>query len=164
MNRTSAYGSTISGGIGAIADRYGMQAYAVGGFSEGGDSQRVDFILRNITTNNTSTTLFLNGSDARLTIPSNKALFATINIAGIINGGSKAVHYVRKVAIKNVGGTTSLIGTVSTLGSDVEDDALYDVTITADNTNDALQINVTGKTGETIRWVAHVEGVEILYG
>jgi hypothetical protein len=68
------------------------------------------------------------------------------------------------VAIKNVGGTTSLIGTVSTVGTDVEDDAAYDVAITADNTNDALQINVTGKTGEAIRWVASVDGVEIAYG
>lgn len=141
-----------------------MCAFASGKFSSPGDAQRVDFVLRKITTDATATTLMLDGNTTKLTIPSGKALFATVTVAGIINGGSKSAHYIRKVAIKNVGGTTSLIGTVSTVGTDVEDDAGYDVAITADDTNDALQINVTGKASETIRWVAHVEGVEIAYG
>ena len=71
---------------------------------------------------------------------------------------------MRKVSIKNVGGTTSLIGSVEAIGTDIEDNVLTDVTITADNTNDALQINVTGISGETWRWVAVVEGLEIAYG
>jgi hypothetical protein len=141
-----------------------MEAYAAGRFAADGDAQRVDYILRIITTNATPTPLMLDGNTTRLLITSGKALFATITIAGIINGGSKAVHYCRKVAIKNVSNTTSLIGTVSVVGTDVEDDAAYDVAITADNTNKALQINVTGKASETIRWVAHVEGVEIGHG
>ena len=66
--------------------------------------------------------------------------------------------------IKNVGGTTALVGTVSTVGTDVEDVAGWDVTITADNTNDALDIKVTGATSSTIRWVAVVQGLEIAYG
>ena len=90
-------------------------------------------------------------------------MFITINIAGITSGGTSAAHYIRKVAIKNVGGTTSLIGTVSTIGTDVEDNALYNVTITADNTNDALDIQVTGVVGDTMRWTVHIEGVEIKY-
>jgi|694.fasta_scaffold02159_37 hypothetical protein len=163
-NNASAIGSTISGGLQAKADRYGMQAYSAGSFASDGDAQRVNFILRQITSDDTPTELFLDSNSIRLTIPSGKALFATVSIAGIINGGSKAIHYIRKVAIKNISGTTSLIGTVSILGTDVEDDASYDVSITADDTNDALQINVIGQTGETIRWVAHVDGVEIAYG
>ena len=71
---------------------------------------------------------------------------------------------MRKVGIKHVTGTCSLVGTVSVVGTDVEDDAAYDVAITADNTNKALQINVTGKAAETIRWVALVDGVEIAHG
>lgn len=182
-NTASGGGSTVSGGsqnvasgnascaggVAAVADRYGMYAYASGAFSTAGDAQRVGCVLRRVTTNATPTELFLfydenSGVTERLWIPSGKALFATVTVAGIINGGSKAAHYVRKVAIKNVGGTTALIGTISTVGTDVEDDAAYNVAITADNTNDALIITVTGKAAETIRWVAHVEGVEIAYG
>jgi hypothetical protein len=165
LNTASASHGT-AGGLRGVSDRYGMQAYAAGRFASDGDAQSVSFVLRNGTTNSTPTTLFLNGSAGteRLAIPSGKALFATVSVAGIINGGSKAVHYIRKVAIKNVGGTTSLIGAISTVGSDIEDDAAYDLQIVADDTNDSLQINVTGKTGETIRWVARVDGIEIAYG
>jgi hypothetical protein len=163
-NTASGVNSTIIGGYRAVANSVGMAAYAAGRFAADGDAQRVDYILRIITIDATPTTLMLDGNASRLLIPNGKALFATITIAGIINGGSKAVHYCRKVAIKNVSNTTSLIGTVSVAGTDVENDAAYDVAITADNTNKALQINVTGKASETIRWVAHVAGVEIGHG
>jgi hypothetical protein len=152
-------------GIGASADRYGMRAGASGFFTSTGDAQAVQFVLRNKTTNATPTTLFLDGVSTRLTIPSGKALFAHVIIAGIRSDGVTAAHYQRKVGIKNVGGTTSLLDTQpSIIGTDFENTAGYDVTITADDTNDALQINVTGAASETIRWVAVVDGVEIRYG
>jgi hypothetical protein len=154
----------IATGFQSVADRYGVFTRASGRFSANGDAQSIRATLRNTTTTATATTLFTNGSSTRLTIPSGKTLFATVTVSGVINGGSKAVHYTRKVGIKNVAGTVSLVGTVSVIGTDVEDDAAYDVAITADNTNKALQINVTGKAAETIRWVALVDGVEIAYG
>lgn len=141
-----------------------MRSHAAGRFAANGDAQRVEFCLRNKTTNNTATTLFLDGSSTRLAITSGKVLAATCLIVGIKSDGSAVANYVRRVVIKNVGGTTSLVGTVETIGTDIEDNALTDVTITADNTNDALQIDVTGITGETWRWVAVVEGLEIAYG
>lgn len=85
-------------------------------------------------------------------------------ISGIKSDGSAIANYVRRVVIKNVGGTTSLVGSVETIGTDIEDNASTDVVITADDTNDALQISVTGITAETWRWVAVVEGLEIAYG
>jgi hypothetical protein len=109
-------------------------------------------------------TLFSNGASTRLTIPSGKILFADLLISGVKSDGSAAACYKRKVAIKNVGGTTTLVGSVETIGTDIEDNASTDVAITADDTNDALQINVTGITSETWRWVAVVEGLEIAYG
>jgi hypothetical protein len=161
-NTASAYYATVSGGAGAVASKHGMAAYSAGKFAENGDAQRVDYVLRRVLDIGTPATLMLDGDGARLTIPNNKALFATITIAGINRSGSAAAHYCRKVAIKNVSNTTSLIGTVSVVGTDVEDEAASNVTITADNTNKALQITVTGDFGDSqIRWVAHVEGVEI---
>jgi len=120
--------------------------------------------LRNKTTNATPTTLFTDGSAARLTIPSGKILFADVLVSGIKSDGSAAGCYMRKVAIKNVGGTTSLVGSVETIGTDIEDNASTDIAITADDTNDALKIEVTGIASETWRWVAVVEGLEIAYG
>lgn len=155
---------SIAMGNGSRADRDRQKAWAVGFFGVGGDVQEVTFGLSNRTTDATPITLFSNGSSTRLTIPSGKAMFCTIKIMGIKSDGSAAACYMRKVAIKNVGGATSLVGSVETIGTDIEDNASTDVAITADNTNDALRIDVTGITGETWRWAAVVDGLEIAYG
>ncbi|MFO0202785.1 MAG: hypothetical protein ACK528_06600 [Alphaproteobacteria bacterium] len=165
-------GSVASGdrgvavGSGALANRNAMFAYATGGFSgaEGaGDAQFVRWVLRNKTTDGTTaTTLFANGSSERCLLTSGKILHATVNILGSKSDGSVVASYMRQVTIKNVGGTTALVGTVNTLGTD--EAASTSIAITADNTNDALQIAVTGIASETWRWVAIVEGVELAYG
>jgi hypothetical protein len=38
------------------------------------------------------------------------------------------------------------------------------VSVTADDTNEALQINVTGLTGKNIRWVATIDISQVSYG
>ena len=156
--------NTLATGWSALCDRQSQQSHSSGNFAALGDSQSARFVLRNKTTNATPTTLFADGSAARLTIPSGKILFADILVSGIKSDGSAAGCYKRKVAIKNVAGTTALVGTVETIGTDIEDNASTDVAITADNTNDALEISVTGIASETWRWVAVVEGLEIAYG
>lgn len=157
---TQNYGAVV-GGFYGLADRYGMSAYAGGFFAARGDAQRVDFVARNKTTTNSAVTLFLDGSSTRLTIPSGKVLAATVNVSGVKSDGSAMAHFIRKISIKNMGGTTTLVSE-STVGTD--DAAGTSLAITADDTNDALEIAVTGITSETWRWVAHIEGVEIAYG
>lgn len=151
-------------GFAVSANRQGMAAYAQGAFAANGDAQKVWWVLRRKTTDATPTTLMVDGSSAMLLVTSGKILVVDILISGIKSDGTAAATYKRKVAIKNVGGTTSLVGSPETIGTDYEDNYLTDVAITADDTNDALQINVTGITGETWRWVAVVEGLEIAYG
>jgi len=161
-NDATANYSSVGGGYGAVADRYGMDAYASGRFAATGDAQRARFVLRNKTTNDTATELFLDGSSTRLTIPSGKYLTGTINIAGIKSDGSAAASYIRQFSIKNVSATTSLVGTVNTIGTD--EAASTSISITADDTNDALKVEVTGIAAETWRWVASVDVVEVAYG
>lgn len=163
-NAASSDYATVGGGLSGLADRYGMFAHASGRFSAQGDAQAVEFVMRNKTTNNTATQLFLDGSSSKLTIPSGKILACTINISGIRSTGATGAHYIRKVMIKNVDGTTSLVGAESTIGEDVEDVAGYDVSVTANDTDDSLDIAVTGATSEIIRWTAVVQGLEIAYG
>lgn len=162
---TASGGASISIGSNAAATRLGQFAHANGEFAAVGDAQFVRFVLRNKTTNATATTLALDGGSVRLlTITSGRVNSLLCRICGVKSDGSAVANYVRRVVIKNVSGTTSLVGSVETIGTDIEDNASTDVAITADDTNDALQINVTGITGETWRWVAVVEGVEIAYG
>lgn len=157
---------SVATGLQSLANRHGQRAHAAGSFtdaSQSGQSQCVEFVLRNKTTDGTTAvTLFLDGATARLTIRTGTILHATAHILGSKSDGSVVAEYMRQVCIKNVGGTTTLVGTVNTIGTD--EAAGTSIAITADDTNDALQIAVTGVTSETWRWVAVVYGVELAYG
>lgn len=162
-NQATAYGSHITGGLEAKADRYGMSAYAAGQFAAAGDAQSVGMQARNRTTSAVATELFLDGSSTRLTIPSGKVLSALVRVLGIKSDGSEAIKFLRDVTIKNVGGTTSLEAATVTVGTDINvSGATLD--LSADNTNDTLKIAVTPPAG-TWRWHAIVECAnEIGYG
>jgi hypothetical protein len=161
-NTANALFSGILTSSRALADRYAMQAHAAGQFAATGDAQRARFVMRNKTTTNSAVELFLDGSATRLTIPSGKYLTGTINIAGIKSDGSAEASYIRQFSIKNVAGTTSLVGTVNLVGIDTA--SLTSISITANDTNDALKVEVTGILSETWRWVAAVDVVEVAYG
>lgn len=163
-NHTTANFAWVGGGWEALADRHGMHAHSAGPFATRGDSQRCIFVARNKTTSATPATLFLDGSSTQLTIPDGKILAFTARITGIKSDGTAVADYVRSGRIKRIDATTSLVGSIETIGTDHEDNALTNVSITADDTNDALDISVTGIAGETWRWVAVVEGLEIGYG
>jgi hypothetical protein len=150
-------------GFSATVDRSGMRAHANGGFAARGDCQRVDFVLRNKTTTNSAVTLFLDGSSARLTIPSGKGLSAHVIVKGFKSDGSVGARFARIIDIKNVGGTTALETTPDVIGTDYNPSGCS-LSITADNTNDAVDIAPTGVQNETWRWAAVVYGIEIAYG
>lgn len=62
--------------------------------------------------------------------------------------------------------TTAIVGTVQGTGTPGTNDrdtgaAAWSVAVTADNTNNLLQVSVTGEANKTIRWVAKVDLVEI---
>ncbi len=139
-----------------------MQAHASGQFSAQGDAQRARFVLRNKTTTNAAVELFLDGSSTRLTIPSGKVLGLTINITGISSTGAAVAHYLRQYCLKNVAGTTSQVYAPVTIGTD--NAAGTTIALSANDTNDALKVEVTGIAAETWRWVASVDAVEIAYG
>lgn len=146
-----------------------LNQYTHGGdfsfLAAGGGAQFVRLLAGIKTTNATATTLTLDiGASLYPIITSGKVMFLTVRVTGVKSDGSAACCYLRKVAIKNVAGTTSLVGTVETLGTDIEDNAATDVAITADDTNDFLKINVTGIAAETWRWMAVIDGLEIAYG
>jgi len=115
------------------------------------------------TTNATPTALFLNGTTERMTIPTDQAWLADICVHGRSAGGTEYAAYHRSCLIENTAGTTQIRGAVSTIGTDVESDAALDVGITADNTNDALIVTVTGKAATNMRWQATIQLNQITY-
>jgi hypothetical protein len=144
------------------ADRQNMVAVGANLITNfAGRGQAVTWVLRARTSNNTPASMLL-ANDVLPTIPSGVALFATIQICAIEEtSATESAHYVRKFAIQNLGGTTSLIGSVTTVGTDHESDSAYDVALTADNANSALSVAVTGDTSKTLRWMAVVTGAEM---
>jgi hypothetical protein len=155
--------STVPGGAAAYARLYGQVAHANGGFGVGGNgtgqAQASEYILRGVTTTSTPTELFLDNAAARMTVPSGQSwTFNILVVARGTTGGNTAGYQVAGV-IENNGGTTSLVGSASktVLGEDVP---AWDITVSADDTNDALVINATGDNS-TIRWVATVRTAEV---
>ncbi|MEM6505315.1 MAG: DUF2793 domain-containing protein [Planctomycetota bacterium] len=163
-NTASGDYSMIPGGAGAEATKYGQFAHAAGSFATTGDAQVSTLIARNSTTNATATDLFLNGSSNHLTIPADTAWVFFIDIAATEQGMANFKKFQRAGGIINDGGTTS-ISTVDTIGTDstIGLPGSWSVSITADNTNDALGISVTGAASTNIRWVARATLTEVSY-
>lgn len=160
---TSSADVAIATGRNTSADRYGMRAHSGWRFAVNGDAQAAEFVVSNSTTTNAAVTLFLRPDlPTRLTIPSGKICQFLLIITGVRNGGADVAVYMRRVTIKNIGGTTSLVGAVDTIGTDQATGT--SLAITADDANDALQIAPTGVSGQTWRWKCVVYGGEIGHG
>ena len=163
INTASAVRSACIGGQGGDSNRVGSVVFSVDEGSNG-SRQRIHAMLRNNTTNATPTELWINPTDSyRFTIPSGKVVSGIINCLGVKSDGSQVAQYIREFCMKNVGGTTTLVSS-STIGTDTEDNASTDISVEANDTNDALRIYVTGGgSSETWRWVASVDAVETTY-
>jgi len=147
--------SAILGGRLGKAWLYGEHAAASGQFAAAGDVQQRILKARKTTTDATPTTLLLDGSTAAYTIdiPTDTTWTAEISVTGRrtdADNESFTAKYI--VGIDNNAGTTALVGTVTTVHE--QQDNSWTVVITADDTNDALDIKVTGEVGKTIYWHA----------
>ena len=163
--------SNTAAGFGAFATGYGAAArlagvHAASGYATfgAGGSQRMDWSGVASTTNATVTEIYGNwNAGERFSIPTDTLVFCTVHVAGIQQGASEAALFMRKVAIKNDGGTTALVGSVETIGTDqaTASAGTWTVSITANDTNDAIKIEVTGVAATNIRWIARISGVEL---
>lgn len=144
-NEVSGARSLAVAGYGSLANRPYINTHATLYFSAKGDAQRFWTTVRNKTSNNTAVELLEPSQPARpLAVPSGKTIAFFVNIAASTSGGEFANMYMRQGIIANRGGTTALRGTIQTVGTDIEGISGADVTVEADDTNDALKISFTG--------------------
>jgi hypothetical protein len=156
----TAIGSVALG----ISSRIELSAgFAVGGgvFSTTGDNQSVLLIYSGKTTTNSAVSLLLFNSQRGI-VRSGFIRSGILQIVGSKSDGSAVAIYMRQVCVKRVGNTTTLVGSVVTLGTD--EAAGTSIAITADDTNEAIDVSVTGVSGETWRWQAIFRGGDIAYG
>jgi hypothetical protein len=163
-NSVTADGASIIGGMSVLADKYGQMAFGSGTFmpSNIGEAQTSVFVLRNITTDSTtSDTLYLNGTSALMTL--NDQDFWTFRVL-VVGGSDDHTNYASYAVtgfIHRNGATTTIAGVTKT--TITETSAGYDVSVVADNTNNALIIIVTGDATNTMHWVARVEVSQLIY-
>lgn len=107
------------------------------------------------TTNATPTNLSLDNAAIRFTIAANTAIMADLFIiARRTDTVDKWFSSRRMVAIRrNNANGTAIIGSVQIIGTDqTEGSPTWSVAVTADDTNEALQVEVTGAANETVQW------------
>lgn len=164
VQNTSIGKYSISGGYRAKTANFSEFSFASGKFSENGDCQRGSIQARIATSSTDAAILYLDGSSEKFTLSSGDHYSCRIHLIGAQADGSTGDYYAL-VKIKNVSGTTSLSGTVRVLEAWEGDTNLGTptISITADDTNDALQIAVTPANATATRWTAVVEYVKINY-
>lgn len=184
--------STASGNYGAIALGYactaggnsscaigdrssaylsGMMATASGRFAANGDAQTAVLVARNTTSNATPTNLFLDGSSARVVVPANSSGVAMITVVARTNTAGdnhmtwrRRVNWERGVAVGTVSIDVETVGTDrGYTGGAWGAGPAWSIAITADTTNGAIDISVTGAAATNIRWVASIEWVETTF-
>lgn len=105
------------------------------------------------------------GATNRITVPADTALSVVLNIAVKQSASANAKQMLRQFVISNNGGTVAIQGTVVTLGTDSGTAGLTTVTctVTANDTDDAIKIEVNGVAATNLRYTAYLVSTEVLY-
>jgi hypothetical protein len=138
---------------------------ANGQFSGAGDAQTGKYLVRNITTNSTSTELFVDGAAGtkRLNVTANSTWLWEATIVGHrtdSTGGHAGYKLSGVIYRASATNSVALLGLPSKQVL-AESNAAWDVAVSADTTNGSLKFSVTGETSKTIRWFAVVDTTEV---
>ncbi len=134
--------------------------------STAGAAQHSLYQMANVTTDATTTKLWLDGdgATAALTLATNQVMAFHVLVAAMTSAGGDSAMFELKGGIANAGGTVALVGVpTSVLIGNTAGAALWTAVAAADNTAKALLINVTGAIATTIRWVAAVQCAEVVF-
>ena len=176
---SGTYGASI-GGYGSTATQtYAMtfgpyakaavqNAFIFGskGWFSAGSAQGGMYILYADTTDATAealtTTNSTAGSTNQIVAASDTCITFHGTITAMQNGAQAYGGWEIKGMLVNDGGTTSLaLGNISDMAAN--NASSWAVALSADNTNNALKIQVTGEASHNIRWVANVQTAEVTY-
>ena len=148
----------------ALADKHGQVAFGGFRFAVDGDSNCKMQPLGRVTTNATPAVLTADGgtpaSTNTITIASGEVYSFMIMVQGIDTSTKDVVAQVYMGVCQNNAGTTSIqannqISSVNNIGG------TSDIVITDNDTDDRLDITVTGVAATTIRWNAYVQLLKI---
>ena len=165
-------GSNVVNNLYQVAIGNGSDSDIYGAFTRKNTQygQEVEFSVNGFTAGSATTTLFGGSSSSnRITLRANTVYSFTAEILGVQeSGGVGSAGDMWKYRIKGLikrdgANNTTYIVDAEEKETIYEDDTTCDVAAAADDTNEALQINVTGNTNRNIRWVSSVKILEMLY-
>lgn len=119
-------------------------------------------VLYGTTTNGSEAEIFVGGtSSSRISVPNNSTIFYTVDIvARRTDATDESAAWQLKGVVDNFSGTTADVGEVYEVAV-ARDDVNWLVDARADNTNDTINIYVTGAAGKTVKWLAVVKLLEL---
>lgn len=130
-------------------------------------ARTANYILAADTSDATPTILYTNNANAdgqgvMYLETSSVSFFKLLVICGVKTGGGNCYHWLYRGAIKRASdGTTTIFGTPTVISSGGSSGFAPSISILADNTNGALQIQVTGIAATSIRWGSTVTMVSV---
>lgn len=154
---TTVLGGVKVDGTTVLVDSDGVISSVGGGGSSSFSNQ---YVLTGTTSNATETEILVNGS-TRIPVATNKSVNYIANIAArrTDSAGDYAMFEVSGIAANNA-------GTVTDIGSVYEvviarTNAGYLVDVRANDSNNSVNVYVTGVSGHTIDWKAVVQTIEV---
>jgi len=136
-------------------------SHASGNFAVAGDAAAVEMVLRNTTATATPTEAFVDGAALRAALPTNGTWVFTVQVVGRGTGAACAYRFDGIISKDSANSSTAFIGVPSKaiLG---ETTTLTDANVTADATNGALAVTVTGLAATSMKWVATVRATQVI--
>ena len=150
-------------GSASVASQYGGIVHASGQFSAAGDAQSGTYVLRNTTSNNTPTELFMDGASVDYVVPANSVVTFEITVAAIntaVTGAGAGFKFQGVVYRGATAATTALIGQVSKTIIGRTPNSL-DANVSVNTTTGAIQVFGTGVSSTTYHWVATLRTTEV---
>lgn len=170
----SSASGTYSTAIGknAKAELYGKLAYAAHDFGAGSIySQTGTYVLLSDTTDATAEALTTNNSTAgtpnQVVLPNNSVYGFTGTVIAREDSSSTddfAVWEIKGGAVRGASASTTALGSYNINKiSESTGASNWSIALSADTTNGAVAITVTGEAAHNIRWVATVNTTEVTY-
>jgi len=156
--------NSVALGASATSEQIGKFVYSAGKFATDGDAQGGQFILRADTTDATATVLTTNNTtaaaDNQIVAASDTCITFDGTIVAMQNGAQSYASWRIEGLLVNDGGTTTVANSAITV---IDNQSSWGLTLTADNTNNALAITFTGEAAHNIRTVANIRTTEVTY-
>jgi len=158
---------SITTGYNAYNIHTGTFVHGAGGAVQSGERQSEIATLYAATTDATQTTLALPGGGSWLTLPADASWVFSVMVIGRSDesdGNDSAAYRIEGCIARDESSNTALVGSVTkTVIAESAGATAWDVTVEANDTNESLDVKVTGEAATNIKWVARVDIAQIIY-